>query len=480
MTAHQVITGALNKGESVFAVGSVEGINFTVCAVGCDVVILASNFERVQIIPGSAFGEEAIVTCVDCCLDSGKIAAAYGHTIRIFEPTHYIGEKAKHKLDYRWFETSAIDTGGVAMGVFWNLEGLRLLVNSGSRLQLYQHRMLSAYYNTKNKTNAHHHLSDNPVSFTITDEDPEDSHQMQNPQQSWLPIWETHLSAPAQFIKYSPDGALFATCGENDRLVKIWYQDSGDCDGRTDVSFGFTYLQHPAAVVGFEWRKTGRYMPRHCMANVLMTWCKDNTSRIWKETPTYDGADMSCETLDNSSIDFNNRKKLHHKHFRMRHARHKITHRLKQLKIMKNKSGKKGGSTADDHQGQQHQSPSRLVSSPSFYDSAAAPFTAPNMLHFHLAASINAETDCFLVPSLESTTAVNKPFAVHWLNNKELVFSLGAEKLLAEALLNEQRDSRGHSPAIISNEDMTKCSIAHSFSGQSSVDSGDQPAMTGD
>jgi hypothetical protein len=32
MTAHQVITGALNKGESVFAVGSVEGINFTVRA----------------------------------------------------------------------------------------------------------------------------------------------------------------------------------------------------------------------------------------------------------------------------------------------------------------------------------------------------------------------------------------------------------------------------------------------------------------
>ena len=28
-----------------------------------------------------------------------------------------------------------------------------------------------------------------------------------------------------------------------------------------------------------------------------------------------------------------------------------------------------------------------------------------------------------------------KPFCVHWLNNKELVFSVGAEKLLAEAVL---------------------------------------------
>jgi hypothetical protein len=28
------------------------------------------------------------------------------------------------------------------------------------------------------------------------------------------------------------------------------------------LSFGFTYLHHPRAVLGFEWRRTGRYMPR--------------------------------------------------------------------------------------------------------------------------------------------------------------------------------------------------------------------------
>jgi len=30
MTTHQIITGALNYGEGVFAIGSVEGVNFTV------------------------------------------------------------------------------------------------------------------------------------------------------------------------------------------------------------------------------------------------------------------------------------------------------------------------------------------------------------------------------------------------------------------------------------------------------------------
>ncbi|VDP52942.1 unnamed protein product, partial [Soboliphyme baturini] len=50
MDVHQIITGALNKGADVFAVGSIHGLNFTACAVGCDIVILSSDFHRVQVI----------------------------------------------------------------------------------------------------------------------------------------------------------------------------------------------------------------------------------------------------------------------------------------------------------------------------------------------------------------------------------------------------------------------------------------------
>lgn len=39
---------------------------------------------------------------------------------------------------------------------------------------------------------------------------------------------------------------------------------------------------------------------------------------------------------------------------------------------------------------------------------------------------------------MENTLAGQKPFAVHWLNNKELVYGIGAEKLLAEALIADQ------------------------------------------
>lgn len=52
-------------------------------------------------------------------------------------------------------------------------------------------------------------------------------------------------------------------------------------------------------------------------------------------------------------------------------------------------------------------------------------------LHFHLAASVNAETDIPLVPSISSYDP--KPaFVLHWLDNKEMHFSLQAESLLEE------------------------------------------------
>ena len=43
-------------------------------ASGCDVVILGSDFERLQIIPGAKHGNIQ-VGCVDCSLDGGRVRA---------------------------------------------------------------------------------------------------------------------------------------------------------------------------------------------------------------------------------------------------------------------------------------------------------------------------------------------------------------------------------------------------------------------
>lgn len=42
---------------------------------------------------------------------------------------------------------------------------------------------------------------------------------------SWYCVWKANTAVPVQHLAFSPDGTLFATCGENDRLVKIWYEN---------------------------------------------------------------------------------------------------------------------------------------------------------------------------------------------------------------------------------------------------------------
>lgn len=71
-------------------------------AAGCNIVILASTFERVQIIPGAVHGYIKI-SALDCSTDTGKIAAAYEDKICIFEPTPLIqtDTRSAHNLEYK-------------------------------------------------------------------------------------------------------------------------------------------------------------------------------------------------------------------------------------------------------------------------------------------------------------------------------------------------------------------------------------------
>jgi DmX-like protein len=95
MKLHQVLTGACNAGDRCFAVGSVEGISFVTYAAGSNIVVLSVTFERVQIIPGICHNNVQI-SCIDCSTDTGKIAAAYGNKVRIFEPTPLVHHNSTH------------------------------------------------------------------------------------------------------------------------------------------------------------------------------------------------------------------------------------------------------------------------------------------------------------------------------------------------------------------------------------------------
>ena len=95
MKLHQVLTGACNAGDRCFAVGSVEGIPFVTYAAGSNIVVLSVTFERVQIIPGICH-QNVQISCIDCSTDTGKIAAAYGNKVKIFEPTPLVHHNSAH------------------------------------------------------------------------------------------------------------------------------------------------------------------------------------------------------------------------------------------------------------------------------------------------------------------------------------------------------------------------------------------------
>ncbi|PAV73993.1 hypothetical protein WR25_00480 [Diploscapter pachys] len=422
---HQVITGALNKGENVYAIGSVEGATFIACAVGSDVVILGADFSRVQIIPGNSNHVQQLVTSVSCCSDSGKIAATYGNVIRILEPSIAPNNQENHKghsiYQYQWIETQCFTVKGHVSTVLWNMDGLRMVVVIKDELFLYQHRSIS--YMSKVGTSA-------PVMFCIAEE------EQSNDATSWDIIWCARLAQAPQYIKFSPDGTFLATAGGDDCIVKIFYQDSHDGEPSREVTFSYVTLHHPAPVRGFEWRRTGRYMPHKCIQSVLLTWCIDNTSRIWKETPppelaiidlTGDGGEPAWEQQ--------RPRKILGKQVRLKKARNKIMAKFRHMIPEKRRKDDNVQATALGLRAQ-------IGRTSSFSDLHTANYANVNV-QFHLAATINSESDVLLVPSMENSTSKQAPLCVHWLNNKELVFSIGAEKLLAEALLSEEH-SKGN------------------------------------
>ncbi|XP_026326146.1 dmX-like protein 2 isoform X9 [Hyposmocoma kahamanoa] len=427
MNCHQVLSGACNSGDQCFAVGSVEGIPFTAYAAGCNIVILASNFERVQIIPGAIHGYIRIGS-LDCSTDTGKIAAAYGAEVCIFEPTPLIHTAATtHGLEYRWVQTGKLVADGPITALSWNLEGTRLLTG-GKILQLWH--QASLYQDDSQPSSG--------VTFQIGGDKDEKPKQPEEDEPGWLCVWQCQTATPAHHVAFSPDGVLFATSGINDRLVKIWYQNKvlvqthGE-HSSPELNYTFIYVAHPRAVTHLSWRKTSKYMPKGSVGNVLVTSCVDNICRVWAETLLPED-EWGGGVVTSHSRSPPRRQRATHRH------KHRFMQRLKHMKtcfhIRRNaQSSKQPGAP--------------IPTLPSTYSAHDFhnPYHATSYtggLHFHLAASINAETDIPLVPSL----AGGGRFILHWLHNKEMHFTSQAEAILhdlTKKILDKEENEEGGS-----------------------------------
>ncbi|XP_006831710.1 PREDICTED: dmX-like protein 2 isoform X3 [Chrysochloris asiatica] len=405
MHLHQVLTGAVNPGDNCYSVGSVGDVPFTAYGSGCDIVILASDFECVQIIPGAKHGNIQ-VSCVECSNQHGRIAASYGNAVCIFEPLGINSHKRNCQLKCQWLKTGQFFLSSVTYNLAWDPQDNRLLTTTES-IQLWA-----------------------PPGGDILEEEEEIDHKIPPALNDWKCIWQCKTSVSVHLMEWSPDGEYFATAGKDDCLLKVWYpmtgwkssiipQDHLEVKRRQACTqFSFVYLAHPRAVTGFSWRKTSKYMPRGSVCNVLLTSCHDGVCRLWAETLLPEDfllGEQICETTT-SSIASNLSHAGIHKD-RIQHALETI-HHLKNLRKGQRRSSILVTHTElmpdqiGTHEVQRHIS-----------------HHANALCHFHIAASINPATD---IPNVLAGTAFNVDdgnggFVVHWLNNKEFHFTSSTE-----------------------------------------------------
>ncbi|XP_012411170.1 dmX-like protein 1 isoform X6 [Trichechus manatus latirostris] len=411
MNLHQVLTGAVNPGDHCFSVGSVGDQRFTAYASGCDIVILGSDFERLQIIPGAKHGNIQ-VGCVDCSMQQGKIAASYGNVISVFEPVNLPKEKKNLESYSQWQKTGQFFLESIAHNITWDPTGSRLLTGS-SCLQLWS--------NTLEKPSENENPDKTDLNFG-----------------DWRCIWHCKTASQVHLMKFSPDGEFFATAGKDDCLLKVWYNvenwrtavtspdRSSEKQSQGEIDFSFVYLAHPRSVNGFSWRKTSKYMPRASVCNVLLTCCKDNVCRLWVET----FLPNDCLLYGGDCNHWTEPVSLTNNFKRNASSKERVQSAL-EVNLRHFRRGRRRSLALVAHTGYlPHQQDPHHVH-------RNTPLHANALCHFHIAASINPATDIPLLPSITSLSLnedeeKSGPFVVHWLNNKELHLTLSMEVFLQQ------------------------------------------------
>ncbi|XP_069561811.1 dmX-like protein 2 isoform X1 [Brachyistius frenatus] len=406
MHLHQVLTGAVNPGDCCYSVGSVNDIPFTAYGSGCDVVILASDFDCVQIIPGAQNGNIQ-VGCVECSHQLGRIAASYGNTVCVFEPLSTNPNKRHKQLNYQWQKTGQFFLEAITYNLAWDPQGNRILAAT-EQLQLWAPPLTDALIEEEDGQL----MEDKP-------------HPVLN---DWNCVWQCKTAASVHVAKWSPDGEYFATVGKDDCLLKVWYPTTGwrsavvvhdPSDKKAPpVHFSFVYLAHPRSVTGMSWRKTSKFMPKGSVCNVLLTSCEDGVCRLWSETLLPEDSLLAGQISENAQSFSSSLPGLAGNKDKIQHALESI-HHLKHLR-----RGRRRSSALVAHS---ELLPSQLGAQDAHTHRHIA-HHANALCHFHISASINPNTD---IPSILADSAVFNPddgtggggFVVHWLNNKDLSFT---------------------------------------------------------
>uniref|UniRef100_A0A0K0F1L8 DmX-like protein 1 (inferred by orthology to a human protein) n=1 Tax=Strongyloides venezuelensis TaxID=75913 RepID=A0A0K0F1L8_STRVS len=246
--------GAIRNSTKCCGIGCVNNLWFITCCLNGDVVIFDRNINKIQNIIFSLNYKYEEISNIVCCEETGKIFISANNIFEIFAPIYNL-----HDNEIKYYKWEKLDEIALDVEVntgAWYHNGTKLIVSAGNLLNIYE---INLYNNNLNNEN---------IQELVINK-----------------IWEYSVSSPITIISASNDSMFFATSGNNDTKVVIWYQMVSYSSQTMDkkLTLDFTILNHPTSVVGFEWRKIPKEIFRYEIENCIITFCKDGVARVWKE-----------------------------------------------------------------------------------------------------------------------------------------------------------------------------------------------------
>lgn len=225
-------------------------------AIACGRQIALSSVERaavIQLLMPSATEE---VSCVAFCRATGLLAAGAGDIVVIFSPA--LDAPAGKTQARQWQRHSQLDHGEPVKCIAWPAPALGqppAVWVAGQTLTLWNFAAAA----------------------------------------SWQRAWSRSQPQQVCLMAASVHGALLATTGAHDRVVKVWHPTAKSRTGglgsmlSATASYDYCSLRHPTAIASLEWRPHERGVPHSLEsggtgadAAVLLTASVDGVPRLWR------------------------------------------------------------------------------------------------------------------------------------------------------------------------------------------------------